>query len=188
MKLKHQASRAVSRVALAATLIVSLPMAAQEVTQATLLDRIQIEDTLTQYYWDLTSSGRKDITAHWTKDAVFDVNGVIFKGHDEIRLMYDPDDSMGAPAGGFFNMLMNNPLIHVNGNTATVDAIFTGVISDSVTATPRLYEQGLDHMELAKQNGRWLITRRVIKSHGGMPMDITERLEKLLKKKRDPAR
>lgn len=188
MTLMHPSRICAYATMVAALFAASLAMAEDPLTtQATLLDRIQIEDIVTKYYWDITSGGRKDISLHYAKDATFDVNGVVFKGHDEIQLMYGTDDNMGAPPGGHFNMLMNNPLIRVNGNTATADAIFTGIISDSVTATPRLYEQGLDHMEFAKREGRWLITRRVITSHGGMPMDITERLQKLLKQKQKRA-
>jgi ketosteroid isomerase-like protein len=147
-----------------------------------LLDRVQIEDMITGYYWDLTSEGRKNIASHWTSDAIFDVNGVAFKGHDEIRLMYAPDDSMGAPEGGHFNMLMNNPRIRVQGDTATVDAVFTGIISDTLDGAPRLYEQGIDHLELVKRDGRWLIHKRVLTSHAGLPKDFAKALEAIKQK------
>jgi hypothetical protein len=152
-------------------------------TPATLLDRIQIEDMLTNYYWDLTSAGRNSIAAHYTQDATFDVNGIMFKGRDEIQLMYGGDSSMGARKGGRFNMLMNNPRIRINGNTATADIIFTGIISDTVNAAPRLFEQGLDHLELVKQEGHWLITKRVLTSHGGLPKDFAEHLRHLKQKR-----
>jgi hypothetical protein len=66
-------------------------------------------------------------------------------------------------------MLLNNPRISVDGDTATMDAIWTGVLSNSVTSTPRVLEQGTEHTELVKQDGRWLITKRVIVTQGGLP-------------------
>ena len=117
MTLMHPSRICAYAAMVAALFAASLAMAEDQLTtQATLLDRIQIEDIVTKYYWDITSGGRKDISLHYAKDATFDVNGVVFKGHDEIQLMYGTDDNMGAPPGGHFNMLMNNPLIRVNGN------------------------------------------------------------------------
>ena len=47
------------------------------VTQATLLDRIQIEDMIVKYYVDMSAGKSHDLAQYYTEDAVLDVNGVI---------------------------------------------------------------------------------------------------------------
>jgi hypothetical protein len=59
------------------------------VTQATLLDRIQIEDMLIRYYVDLTSANSHNLAQYFTKDAILDLRGVdsrknIYKGREDI--------------------------------------------------------------------------------------------------------
>ncbi len=70
---------------------------------------------------------------------------------------------------GTFRMLITNPKIVVNGNSATADVIWTGIINDAVTAPPRFVEQGREHDELVKTNGQWLIKHRVITADSGLP-------------------
>lgn len=165
-------TRGVAGLALAGAVILSLqlPRPAQaETTQATLLDRIQIEDLMIDYYWDLTSEGRHDIDKYWAKDATFTINGEVIKGRDAIQKIYNTRTNDRVTPGGKFNMLLNNPRITVNGNMAVMDAIWTGVISDTKRATPRFVEQGTEHTQFVKQDGHWLIISRTLTSDGGMP-------------------
>jgi hypothetical protein len=60
------------------------PALAQQVTMETLLDRIQIEDLLTRYYYDLSQGKSHELSEYFTEDAVLDVDGTIAKGRDEI--------------------------------------------------------------------------------------------------------
>lgn len=146
---------------------VSQPALADNVqtTQATLLDRVQIEDLISNYYWDMTSSGRHALNEYYVEDAVLDVNGIIYKGREGIQSAYS---GSGVTATGKFHMLMNNPRIRVNGNNATAETVWTGIISDTVRVPPRLYEQGREYDELVKKNGRWYFKKRVITSDAGL--------------------
>jgi len=136
-------------------------------TGETLLDRIQIEDMLYEYYAMLGSQG-KHFSEFYVEDGVLDVNGTIFKGPVEIPKAYEP--SAGAmPIGGKFHMLLSNPRIKIKGDTATADMIWTGIISDAVKAPPRFVEQGREHDDLVKVKGRWYFKLRVITSDGGLP-------------------
>ena len=137
-----------------------------QTTQATLLDRIQIGDLISNYYWDMTSSGRHELSEYYVEDAVLDINGIIYKGHKAIQEAYSGE---GPASTGKFHMLLNNPRIRINGNSATAETIWTGVISDTVRVAPRLFEQGREYDELIKKNGRWYFTRRVITSDAGLP-------------------
>ena len=138
-------------------------------TEATLLDRIQIEDLLIAYYQPLGSGG-EDMTAFYTEDGVLDLNGRVYRGKVGVRQAYkDAAAAMGPGFKGKFHMLMNNPRIVVTGDSATADLIWTGVASETPTSQPHLVEQGREHDDLVKLAGHWLLKRRVITSDGGLP-------------------
>ena len=153
----------------AALLICTAPQTALadnvQTTSENLLARVQIEDLISNYYWDMESSGRESLSDYYVDDAVLDVNGKVFKGPKEIQSAYA---SSSIPSGKF-NMLMNNPKIRVHGNTATADVIWTGVLSDTVRVPPRFIEQGREHDELVNKNGKWYFKKRMITSDGGLP-------------------
>src|SRR5262245_348612 len=87
------------------------------VTMKTLLDRIQIEDFLTRYYYDLSVGKAHELAEYFTEDAVLDVDGVVAKGHAEIAKLYQrPEGSESAAAKTAYrrhNMLLTNPIINV---------------------------------------------------------------------------
>ena len=61
----------------------SMPARAQQVTMDTLLDRIQIQDLLTRYYYDLAQGKSHELSDYFTEDAMLDVDGTIAHGsHD----------------------------------------------------------------------------------------------------------
>ena len=159
-----------SLLALAALLAFQIPQSAfadnVQTSQATLLDRIQIEDLISNYYWDMTSSGRHELSEYYVEDAVLDVNGIIYKGREAIQSAYA--QSGQEASRGKIHMLLNNPRIRVNGDTATAETVWTGVISETVRVPPRLFEQGREYDGLVKKDGRWYFTKRVITSDAGL--------------------
>ena len=66
-------------------------------------------------------------------------------------------------------MLLTNPVIRVNGDSATADVVWTGIVSDVLKAPPRFVEQGREHDELVKLNGHWYIKHRWITADSGLP-------------------
>jgi hypothetical protein len=64
---------------------------------------------------------------------------------------------------------LHNPRIRIDGKTATADTMWSGVVSINVKDPPKLVEQGREHTELVKRNGRWYIKRRVVTSIAGLP-------------------
>ena len=70
---------------------------------------------------------------------------------------------------GTFRMLLTNLKIVVNGDSATADAIWTGVNSESVKAPPQILEQGRERDALVKRDGHWYFKHRVITTDGGLP-------------------
>lgn len=151
----------------------SPPLFAQQVTMETLLDRIQIEDILTRYYYDLSQGNAHELSDYFTEDALLDVDGTVAKGHAEIAKLYqrpEPDPNEPAPeAGRRGHMLLTNPIVEINGDTATAHVIWTGVMNEGIGKLPQIYEQGREDTELVKQNGKWLIKRRFITADGRMP-------------------
>ena len=169
-------ARIIRAFAVAATiLLLSLaqPVSAQQVTMETLLDRIQIEDLLTRYYYDLSRSNAHELSEYFTEDALLDVDGTIAKGRAEIGKLYGgetPNPKEPAPAPGRrMHMLLTNPIITIKGNTATAHVIWTGVMNEGIGKLPQIVEQGREDTELVKQNGKWLIKRRYITADGRMP-------------------
>jgi hypothetical protein len=162
--------------------IILLPLSApaQEVTMETLLDRIQIEDLLTRYYYDLGQSGHV-LSEYFTEDALLDVDGTIAVGHAEIAALYGgPRRDAGAeppPPRPQNHMLLTNPVIRIDGNRATAHVIWTGVLNSGVGEPPRVYEQGREDTELRKVDGKWLISKRYISSDSGLPDRFDETYE-----------
>jgi hypothetical protein len=136
-------------------------------TLATLLDRAQIEDLLADYYNHL-GHGESSFGTYYAPDGVLDVNGLLAQGEKPIGELYKKIAAGSPPMKGTFHMLLSNPMVVVNGDTATADLLWTGVLSETVQATPRVVEQGREHDELVKRNGRWYFKHRVITSDGGL--------------------
>ncbi len=144
---------------------------APRTTQANLLDRVQIEDLLVDYYQPLGGAGREALADFFTEDGMIDVNGRVYSGRAGIAQAYK--DAGAANTGnpvfkGKFVMLMNNPRIAVQGNTATVDAVWTGVVTTTPPDQPHFAEQGKEHDDLVKVKGEWMIKTRIITSTGGL--------------------
>jgi hypothetical protein len=158
--------------ALALMLLIS-PLNAQETTMETLLDRIQIEDLLVRYYYELSQGNAHEMAEYFTADALLDVDGLIAVGHDEIAALYtNPEGSEEAEARasrGVGHMLLTNAVIEIDGDTAVAHVLWTGVLNPGVGQAPNLYEQGREDSALVKVNGKWLISKRYISSDSGIP-------------------
>jgi len=161
-------------VAAVAVLLLITPISAiaedKITTQETLLDRIQIEDLLIRYYVDLTSGSGHDLAQYYAEDAVLDVNGMISNGREAIQKLYEGvGNGEAANLGGRVHMLLSNPIISVDGDTAKAWVIWTGIMNDDIKKPPRFLEQGREYDELVKRNGRWYIKKRYITADSGLP-------------------
>ena len=146
------------------------PALAQQVTMETLLDRIQIEDLLTRYYYDLSQGKAHELSEYFTEDALLDVDGTIAKGRAEIAKLNGggPARTDAAPRPQN-HMLLTNPVIEVRGNRAMAHVVWTGVSNSGIGKPPTVTEQGREDSELVKVGGKWLIKRRYISSDSGLP-------------------
>ena len=140
--------------------------------QQELLDRIAIEDMVTRYYGNFgKQDAAEDFGAFYTEDAVFDVNGIVSTGREAIEGFYaESAEEADAPAAqGTFHMMISNPVIDVDGDTATASFFWTGVLNTAIQDPPRLLEQGREYDLLVKQDGEWRIKKRVVIADSGMP-------------------
>ena len=160
------------------------PARAQQVTMETLLDRIQIEDLLTRYYYDLSQGKAHELSEYFTEDAMLDVDGTIAKGRDEIAKLYGAGPARKADAAPRpqNHMVLTNPVIEVRGSRAMAHVIWTGVSNSGVGKPPTVTEQGREDSELVKVGGKWLIKRRYISSDSGLP----DRFDKTFKQRNNP--
>lgn len=137
-----------------------------------LADRIAIEDMVTRYYGNFgKQDAADDFGAFYTEDAVFDVNGIVSTGREAIEAFYtDTGDDEEAPAAqGTFHMMISNPVIDVDGDTATASFMWTGVMNTGIQERPVLWEQGREYDLLVKQDGEWRIKKRVVIADSGLP-------------------
>lgn len=184
MMLPHVLRRQLFATVLAASATVFMPAMAltalaQQVTMETLLDRIQVEDFLVRYYYDLSTGQAHELSDYFTEDALLDVDGMVARGHAEIDALYGagPAETSDEPepvlrAGDPYrrgHMLLTNPVIEIKGDRAIAHVVWTGFINEGVGTTPKVYEQGREDTELVKVAGRWLISKRYISSDSGLP-------------------
>jgi hypothetical protein len=152
--------------------------AAQSPEVTALIDRSVIENLMVDYYSHI-GNGSFNFGQYFVKDGVLDVNGIVAKGEDAIRKLYGqasggaiaapPKPDPNAPPRAMYNMQLTNLKVVVTGNTATADMFWSSMEAKTLISPPIVTEYGRDHTELVKQNGNWLINRRVVTSGGGMP-------------------
>ena len=154
-----------------------------------LQDRNAIQDLLYGYYARLGSDGSHDLNAFFTEDAVFEINGAVFNGRDEIQALYDglqeSDEDIAATAEIPPEMqevhlsLLNNPRVVVDGDKATAQMIWTGTANETAFAKPTLFDQGREYDRLEKQaDGSWLISKRVVIADGFLPRSMLDTWER----------
>ena len=146
-------------------------LAQARLTAQSAVDRAEIEDLLTRYYWNFGGGG-ESFGQFYTPDGEMVLGKNSYKGLAAIAGAYKavPQD---APQRKSFslNILMSNLLVEVHGGTATAQLVFTETVKDTQEAAPRILTQGREFDHLVKQNGRWLISKRQILGPADKPAD-----------------
>lgn len=151
---------------------------AQSPELTALVERAAIEDLIADYYSQFGPDGKHDFMSFFTKDGKLEVNGLIASGYDKIKALYvmagsggeeEPPRAEGAVPEGVSRMMYSNLKIDLQGDKAVVTLLWHSIKSDLLTSEPKVTEYGTERTDLIKQEGRWLISRRVIISEGGMP-------------------
>ena len=143
-----------------------------------LADRAAIEDLISNYYSQFGRNTQHDFTSFFTTDGRLEVNGLIADSPDKIRALYaqagvgageEVPKAEGAVPKGVSEMMYSNLKIDLQGDKAVLTLLWHSIESDLLTSPPKITEYGRERTELVKQDGRWLIKKRVILSEGGMP-------------------
>ncbi len=143
---------------------------AQHITAQTLLDRAQIQDLITRYYYNFGNDHPQSFTDFYADDAELILGATHFKGRAGIEKAY-------AHAGGAspirkaysFNVTISNPLIVVHGDAATSQLIFTEFLIEKQGDPPRVTAQGREYATFVKVHGQWRYKTREIKGGTAPP-------------------
>jgi hypothetical protein len=156
----------------ALALALAAPLAAKDapLTAQALADRAQVEDLLTRYYWNFGNSKAESFGEYYAPDAEFVLGKNTYKGVKAIEGMYAavPKDVPQRSAYAL-NILINNMLVTMHGQTATARLVFTETITQKEGDKPAILTQGREFDRLVKQGGRWLISKRIVMGAKGIP-------------------
>lgn len=147
---------------------------AQGMTVQTLVDRAQIQDLITHYYYNFGREKQESFSDFYADDAELILGKTHFKGKDGIAKAYGGGGNAKAnnPSRNnySFNVTISNPLITVHGNTATSELIFTEFLMAKQDAVPTIRTQGREYSTFVKVKGQWRYKTRQI-SGGNEPPD-----------------
>ena len=148
-----------------------------------LMERVAIEEFFYDYYAQFRPDSKHDFTSFYTDDGRMEVNGMVFNGLDEIKAIYNQLNAGGgeeAPKAenaipkGVSEMMLTNMKIDVQGDKAVATFLWHSITAELVTTEGKITEYGRERTELVKQNGKWLISSRVVLTEGGMPESLLE--------------
>ncbi len=134
--------------------------------QRQLADRAAIEEVMQKYIWSVDALDADGYVSVFTDDAEIDSNGVIEKGHDQIRKVVTgllarqaENRAAGKPPGNLYHVISNERISFQSPNEATYQSYWQTMRK----GTDNRYVAGgfgrsEDH--LVKQDGRWLIRSR----------------------------
>jgi hypothetical protein len=143
---------------------------APDITAKMLVDRAQIQDLITHYYYNFGKEGRESFPDFYADDAELILGTTHYKGKEGIAKAYAPRPGGGGPAQNAysFNVTISNPLIVVHGDKATSQLIFTEYLMDKQGDVPHIRTQGREYATFVKVNGQWRYKTRQIQ--GGMKL------------------
>jgi hypothetical protein len=144
---------------------------AQDITAKTLVDRAQIENLITHYYYNFGKDNPENFADFYADDAELILGTNHFKGKDGIEKAYQRAGGSSPAAKAYaFNVTISNPLIVVHGTTATSQLIFTEFLMDKQGDAPHIRTQGREYATFVKVNGQWRYKTRQIMG-GTVPPD-----------------
>lgn len=162
-KHRNPASLGVLGVAWCLVLASSPAVLAQDMTAKALIDRAQIQDLVTHYYYNFGRDKPENFSDFYADDAELILGATHFKGKDGIAKAYSRAGANPAAQKPYsFNVTIGNPLIVVHGNTATSQLIFTEFLMDKQGDVPRIRTQGREYATFVKVNGQWRYKTRQI--------------------------
>jgi len=146
---------------------------AQEVSAATLVDRLQIQDLITRYYNNFGRENAENFADFYADDAELILGERHFKGRDGIMQAYGRAPGQAPrpppPPRYSFIVLIGNPLIVVHGQTATAQLVYTEYVIEKQGEPVKVITQGKEYGTFVKVDGRWRYKTRQIKGGTELP-------------------
>lgn len=161
--------------------------AEDKMTLQSLIDRQQILDQITRYYYNFGKAERQSEESFYAEDGELILGTRHYKGHEGIKSAYNRTPATppagATPAAGAapaaapapprerlaFNVEIGNPLIVVHGDTATSQVIFTEYRQEKAGDPMKFTTQGKEYATWVKVKGQWLYKTRQIASGSNPP-------------------
>src|SRR5262245_54009167 len=164
-----------------------------KITAQSLIDRQLILDQITRYYYNFGKAERQSEESFYAEDGELILGTRHYQGREGIKQAYNRTPAAPpagataaagtAPAAGAapaaaaapprertaFNVVIDNPLIIVHGDTATSQVIFTEYRQDKVGDPMKMTTQGKEYATWVKVKGQWLYKTRQIMSGSNPP-------------------
>lgn len=150
-------------VACCLALMSSPDASAQGVTAKTLVERAEIQNLITRYYYNFGNENPESFPDFYAENAELILGAMHYKGREGIAEAYrraGEDSSIDEAYS--FNVTISNPLIVVHGTTASSQLIFTEYVIDEQGDAPRVRTQGREYATFVKENGQWRYKMRQI--------------------------
>jgi hypothetical protein len=149
---------------------------AEVVTAQTLIDRQQVLDLITRYYYNFGRENPENFSDFYADDAELILGATHYKGKEGILKAYNrapppPAADGTAPAAApapprpkryTFNVTISNPLIVVHGDTATSQVVFTEYVQEKQGDPTKMTTQGKEYGTFVKVKGQWRYKTRQI--------------------------
>lgn len=134
--------------------------------QRQLVDRVAIQEVMQKYVWSVDALDADGYVSVFTEDAEVDSNGVIHKGHAEIRKVVSDllarqaaNRARGEPPGNLYHVISNERISF----TSATEALYQSYWQTLRKGQDNRYIAGgfgRSEDRLVKREGRWLIKSR----------------------------
>ena len=152
---------------LVALLLLCAPVQSRESdAQRQLLDRVAIQEVMQKYVWSVDALDADGYVSVFTEDAEIDSNGVVHKGHAEIRKVVTDllarqasNRAKGEPPGNLYHVISNERISF----TSPTEALYQSYWQTLRKGQDNRYIAGgfgRSEDRLVKREGRWLIKSR----------------------------
>lgn len=131
-----------------------------------LADRAAIHEVMQKYIWSVDALDADGYVSVFTEDAEVDSNGVVHKGHDEIRKVVTDlqtrqaeNRAKGAPPGNLYHVISNERIAF----TSPTEALYQSYWQTLRKGQDNRYIAGgfgRSEDRLVKRGGQWLIKSR----------------------------
>jgi ketosteroid isomerase-like protein len=142
---------------------------APAVTAQSLLDRAQISDLITRYYYNLGHASADSFAAFYTEDAQLVLGAQVYEGREGIEKAYQGTGDSPQRRAFAFNIVLGNMLVMVEGDRARAQVIFTEYLTEKQGDPPRVFVQGREYDWFVKQGGQWRFSKRQIMPGAQVP-------------------